>query len=369
MASRLLTQLAARIAAARDPVEAACLRAQRGIYLARQGKVDAAQAIVKAIRDEFGTRPNAEVMAWVSLVEALVHFYSQPGPNAMDRLRRAHALGRAMQHPVLVPLSAAWLAHIEFNANQLEPMLQHVQETLQLAQPDHHAALARVSLVVADAFHYAGRFDLAKDWYAAVRQHALAEGDDAMISAMLHNVAALRTNQVRVADAFKQPQPADAKQALMELESTKNYDLGIGTISLASFLPLVRAQLLTVEGRYVEALQLFSEVLDQRRSDNLERREACFFADRAWCNLQIGRRELALADVESACDREGVQADLDDAATTHARIAEVLDQLGDADKALTHRRIAAELRFKHAVEQESLLSRLQETLAGRRPVF
>jgi hypothetical protein len=38
MASRLLTQLAARIAAPRDPVEAACLRAQRGIYLAWQSK-------------------------------------------------------------------------------------------------------------------------------------------------------------------------------------------------------------------------------------------------------------------------------------------------------------------------------------------
>ena len=38
MASRLLTQLAARIAAARDPGEAACLPAQRGIYLAWHGK-------------------------------------------------------------------------------------------------------------------------------------------------------------------------------------------------------------------------------------------------------------------------------------------------------------------------------------------
>ena len=369
MASRLLTQLAARIAAARDPVEAACLRAQRGIYLARQGKVDEAQAIVKAIREEFGTRPNAEVTAWISLVEALVHFYSLPGPNAMDRLRRAHALSRAMQHPVLVPLCAAWLAHIEFNANEMEPMLQHVLEALQLAQADHHATLARVSLVVADAFHYAGRFDLAKDWYAAVRQHALAEGDDAMISAMLHNVAALRTNQVRVADAFKEPQPADMRRALLELESTRNYDLGIGTLSLASFLPLVRAQLLTVEGRYVEALALFSEVLDQCRPDTLERREACFFADRAWCNLQIGQQELALADIQSACDREGVPTDLDDAATTHARIAEILDRVGDADKALAHRRLATDLRSKYTAEQEKLLSRLQEALAGRRPVL
>ena len=140
MASRLLTQLAARIAATRDPVEAACLRAQRGIYLARQGKYGEAQAIVDAIRAEFGARPNAEVTAWISLVEALIHFYSQPGPKALDRLRRAHALSRAMNHPVLVPLCAAWLAHIEFNANRMEPMLQYAVEALRLAQPTHHAA-------------------------------------------------------------------------------------------------------------------------------------------------------------------------------------------------------------------------------------
>ena len=140
MASRLLAQLAARIAAARDPVEAACLRAQRGIYLARQGKHDEAEAIVKAIREEFGTRPNAEVTAWVSLVEAVSHFYSQPGPKALDRLRRAHALSRAMNHPVLVPLCAAWLAHIEFNGNRMEAMLQYAVEALRLAQPEHHRA-------------------------------------------------------------------------------------------------------------------------------------------------------------------------------------------------------------------------------------
>jgi len=128
-----------------------------------------------------------------------------PGPKALDRLRRAHALSRAMNHPVLVPLCAAWLVHIEFNANRMEPMLQYAVQALQLAQPTHHAARARVSLVIADAVHFAGRFDLAKDWCAAVRHHALAEGDDAMISAMLHDVAALRANWVRLSDVFNEP--------------------------------------------------------------------------------------------------------------------------------------------------------------------
>ena len=256
--SRWLAQLDARIGAARSPVEAACLRAQRGIYLARQGQHAEAQALVDAVRGEFDKRPNAEVTAWVSLLEAVIHFFSQPGPKALDRLRRAHVLARAINHPVLVPLCAAWLAHIEFNANRMEPMLQYAAEALRLAQPDHHAALARVSLVIADAFHFAGRFDLAKPWYAAVRDHALADGDDAMISAMLHNVAAFRASKTRLADAFGAADMEEASRAMLEAESTRNFDLGIGTASLSWFVPLLRAQLMTIDGRFEEAVDLFS---------------------------------------------------------------------------------------------------------------
>jgi tetratricopeptide (TPR) repeat protein len=359
MASRLLTQLASRIAAARDPVEAACLRAQRGIYLARQGKVDEAEALVKAVREEFGTRPNAEVTAWISLVEALIQFYGEPGPKARDRLRRAHALSRAMNHPMLVPLCAAWLAHIEFNSNRMEPMLQYAAEALRLAQPDHHAALARVSLVIADAFHYAGRFDLAKPWYAAVRQHALAEGDDAMISAMLHNVAALRANQVRFGDAFGERQPEEAKRAELELESTKNYDLGIGSVSFSSLLPLVRAQLLVVAGRLAEAESIYSSVLDEPNAEQLDRLEACYFADRAWCRSQLGNAHDALGDVHSAISRAPLPADPDDVAATAARIAQALEAIGEADMAATHRTRAIELRKVFLAMQQELLVNLQ----------
>jgi tetratricopeptide (TPR) repeat protein len=365
MASRLLAQLAARIAAARDPVEAACLRAQRGIYLARQGKYDEAEAIVKAIRDEFGTRPNAEVTAWISLVEALIHFYSQPGPKALDRLRRAHALSRAMNHPLLVPLCAAWLAHIEFNANRMKPMLQYAVEALRLAQPAHHAALARVSLVVADAFHYAGRFDLARPWYAAVREHALADGDDAMISAMLHNVAALRANQVRLSDAFQEPQPDEAKRALQELDSTSNYDLGIGTLSFALLIPLVRAQLFMAQGHFSEAIPIYSDTLGKSNAGSLKLREACFFAERAWCFIRTGQHEAARADVEAACVRIAIPADHDDVASMHARLADVLNQLGEHERASNHRHQSVDFRRQYSIAQENLLRQLQSALPDR----
>jgi tetratricopeptide (TPR) repeat protein len=282
----------------------------------------------------------------------------------LDRLRRAHALSRAINHPLLVPLCAAWLAHIEFNANRMERMLQYAVEALRLAQPEHHAALARVSLVIADAFHYAGRFDLAKPWYAAVREHALAEGDDAMISAMLHYVAALRANRVRLADAFREPQPEEARRALLELESTSNYDLGIGTLSLAQLIPLVRAQLFMVQGRYSDAVLLYSKTLDKQNIENLERCETCFFAERAWCFLRLGQAAAALADVEAACERMANPADPDDVASTHARVAEILNQLGQHERSVEHKNLSIDFRRQHQAAQAELLVRLQSALAS-----
>lgn len=355
-------QLAARIAAARNPVEAACLRAQRGIYLARQGKYEAAQAIVTAVRDEFGTRPNAEVTAWISLVEALIHFYSHPGPNAMDRLRRAHALGQAMQHPVLVPLSAAWLAHIEFNDNRMEPMLQHVQEALRLAQPDHHAALARVSLVVADAFHYAGRFDLAKDWYAKVRQHALAEGDDAMISAMLHNVAAFRASRTRLKDAFGEADMVETARAMMEAESTGNFDIGIGTASLSWFVPLLRAQLLTVEGRYGEAAILFSQNLESAETQGVARLMVSFLADYAWCRFKLGDAGSALAYAARCEEAAQHDCDADDLAASLARVSAIYEANGKHEKAISLRERGHASLANHAEAQAQLLGQLLNLL-------
>jgi tetratricopeptide (TPR) repeat protein len=362
VASRLLAQLASRIAAARDPVVAACLRAQRGIYLARQGKYEHAQATVDAIRSEFGARPDAQVTAWVSLVEALIHFYSQPGPRARDRLQRAQVLSRAMNHPVLVPLCAAWLAHVEFNDNRMQPMLQQVREALQRAQPDHHAALARVSLVVADALHFAGRFDLAKPWYAKVREHALAEGDDAMISAMLHNVAAFRASKTRLAASFGEADMEEVSRAMMEAESTGNYDAGIGTASLAWFVPLLRAQLLTVEGRYEEAIALFASNLASAEAQGVARLMVSFLADSAWCHFQVGNAESASAHAALCLEAATPDCDPDDLAASLARVAAIYEAHGSNEKARDLRERARASLAQHVEVQKRLLNALLELL-------
>ena len=369
MRSRLLGRLDAQIASEPDAVRQASLRAQRAMHWARQGAHEAVLREVGAIREAFGKRPNAEVTAWISLAEAVNSFYSQPGPQALDRLRRAQALARAIGHVELQALSAAWLAHLEFNASRMEPMIEHAAEALRLAGPEHHAALARASLVVADAYHYAGRFDLAKGWYAAVRQHALVDGDDAMISAMLHNVAAFRANNVRMEAAFGVLDEDQAARALLEMESTRNYDLGIGTASLNLFVPLLRAQLFAAVGRHDEALRLFEEHVELTPSQGMTRLLPTYLADMAWCLLRTGNSDRARATLRRALAQPVEHSDPDDIAAAYARFSMISAAIGDSDAALEFGRRAAIEIERHRASQECLLTGLKRAVLERPPVL
>lgn len=358
MQSRLLAQLDKQLAHTREPVAWARVQAQRALYYARQGERHDAARIIQEVRAKFEAHPHAEVTAWISLAEALNQFYAKPGPEGMDRLRRAQALARAIQHEELVPLCAAWLAHFEFNANRMPEVLAHAREVLALAKPEHHAAWARISLVLADAYHFAGRFDLAKGWYARVREHALAQGDDAMTSAMLHNVAAIRTNNSRIADAFASAPEGEVHRAEMEAASTSHYDLGIGTLSLKTWVPLVKAQLLTIQRRFDEALVIFNDVLENKHEEDLARRDACHFADRAWCLAATGQLDEALKQASVAEARVLPICDDDDLACAHARLSSVYKLAGAKVRAQEHEVEAKRVLLIHMQKQAWLLQEL-----------
>jgi tetratricopeptide (TPR) repeat protein len=256
------------------------------------------------------------------------------------------------------------MAHFEFNANQMPTMLAHAREVLATTKPEHHAAWARISLVLADAYHFAGRFDLAKGWYAKVREHALVQGDDAMTSAMLHNVAAIRTNNARIADAFRLDLNVDIRRAELEAESTLNYDFGIGTTSLKTLVPLVRAQLFTIQGRFPDALKLFNDVLDNKHEEDLERRDACHHADRAWCLAASGDITSALTWAKVAESRVLPICDVDDLACAHARLAAIYLSAGDEITSAKHLATANGHLEAHRTAQGALLDGLDKLLSN-----
>jgi tetratricopeptide (TPR) repeat protein len=231
-------------------------------------------------------------------------------------------------------------------------MTRRVAETLRLADAKHHAAQSRIGLVIAQAYHFAGRYDLAQPWYASARQHGSAEGDEAMLAALMANMAWLNASQARQ-NVLSGPGESQAtRQALLGAESSQNFDALVGTAALDALAPVMRAQLLSLQGRHADALRLYEQHLDLALTQGAAHMANWLRADLAWCRLQLKQADLALEDARAAEAANRDDCDLDDRAATHSRLAQVYAELGQIDAAKKHSQ-QAEAAWKALGEEQA----------------
>jgi len=328
--SRLLTRLDTEILAERDPLRADLLRAERAAYLIRQGQTDEAKSVLTKLHQKYDGRPNVQMSAWLSLAESLASYLNDLEPRALSE-----AAGLAGTQA----LSAAWLAQMEYGRHDFAAMAGYLRETLRLAAADHHGARSRASMVVALSLHLCGQMSIATDWYMNARDHAAAEGDDATISALMHNMSWLRMHSLRQEQVGGPVDGSAGLHARIGVESTVIYDQLKGISTLAPLKPILQAQIHALEGRPIEALALFDKHMGLQ-PDGMSRFHCTVLADRAWCLSQVGRTIDARS---AAIDAEGSflkETQVDDRASTHSRLADVFTTVGDIEKAKQHQMLA-----------------------------
>jgi tetratricopeptide (TPR) repeat protein len=366
--SRLLLRLEAEIGAAKSVLEADCLRAERAGYLARLGRFEEVQQELADLHGRYDLRPNAAVSAWLNFVEGLTVYFSATGVPTTDKLKRSFALSSAVGLLSLQSLSAAWLAQFDYVRVDIDSMASNIRKSLKTAKPDHHSARSRAALVVAQALHLAGRQDLALPWYRIAREHAVADGDDATISALMHNMGWLRMMALRQTVLSGNPTVSGGEHALMNAESTNHFDLLVGDISWSYLKPILRAQILSLQGRFVDALELYERNLTASDSEGTSRLQANLLADKAWCLAKAGQVVPAAECARSASERIGADTHADDLAAAHSRLAQVFALLSNADGAAHHAAMATETWRNHESLQERivlLLGKLSETGSDR----
>ena len=373
--SRLMQRLDAAITAAGNPVEAQCLRAERAALLARQGQLEAAKTVIDELGAQLAWQPVTALRAWLALAEGLHGYYSALGHGAQARIDEAYELTRGVATLTrLHALAAAWLANMAFASDDMPRMAALVREGLEAAQPENHGARARAALVAGYAFHFAGDNARAQPWYEASRRHAIADGDETHLSALMHNQAWMRASQARLAllfgDAGDDAASAEAvAHALMGAESIGHYDAGVGTASLGSLVPMLRAQVLTAQARWPEALDLFEINFEAALGDGLTRLAPCLLADRAWCEWHVGNARKAQALAAAAEQALAQPCDTDDRAMAMARLAQVWAALGDRAAATHHREAAQSQHAAHVTQQRQIAALLDRTLAGLDPTL
>lgn len=367
MNSRFLNSVDARMAAAKTALERAQLEASKANFLARQGSHEQAKEIVSRLRSHFADRPDAGLSASLHLVDGLIDFFHDLSPAATDKLRRAYALAAASGARSVAALSAAWLAHMDFSAHRFEGMGGHLTRAFEAARDEDHAALSRCSSVCAVALHLGRDFAGARYWYRAARLHGLQDEDNAAISSYMHNQLAMAVMSLRQAILAGDEQDLEEiKLLLSEARSTEDYDELTGAVSLSKLIPILKANLLSLQGKPREALQIYDQELLAAREQGMERMAPWLLADMASCHLRLGDNAGALA---LALEADGELAStiglqVDDAAAARSRLAEVFAGLGHTSHAEELRRSARTNwgRFRQVQEE---LAKIAGELDGR----
>lgn len=356
MDSRLLATLNAQASGTLDPVLWARAVCRASSHFARHGMTREALKSISVVRAQFGNELHHEVASWLMLAEGVLHFFQLQSRESYDRIRRGYGLAVALKTESALPSCAAWMAHFEFNECMYDKMVFHLQEALTLAKADDHQAHARASLVLADAFHLAGEYVLARPWYEKTRLRAAAEGDEATLSAMLYNVAAFRAANVRLDDAFGFEMTKEAHRASMETSSSINYDYAIGTLSLDFLSHMLRGLIFTIDKKYNEAIEIFKGI-DLTKIP--KRMLGSVYADVAWCSANIGQEAASWERAKLAADALIYITDSDDCAYVNSRIANVAALCNRPEDESRFRLAANEALKEHRKFQADLLQLLR----------
>ncbi len=356
----MLTRLDQELAQCADPIRQAELQAERASYLARTGHFVEANEILSALRKSYGDGRSARVSVWIMFVEGLVLYFERVSADARDRLLRAHAISSAAGLPDLRLLTAAWLAHFEFERGSFEEMGRLI--ALVSASPDNSSpdVRARVAIVLADAFSYSGDPVKAQMWFEICRQNALEAGDRATVGALMYNRSAFGLWRARV-EHFGHGDLVDLERlSLLEIELSSSWAFQVGTnvVSLSHLIELSRARFLIFRNRFSEAIEILAPL--QSRMSSLENRNnrSSVVADLGWCFLNSGNAEAArniLRDVDLADIRK---LDVDDRLVTFSILTRIADSLGVVSRRMEYE---SELLDAHLAYNEEM-ARLKAVL-------
>ena len=186
--------------------------------------------------------------------------------------------------------------------------------------------------------------------------HAIDDGDDASLSALMYNMAEMRTAVARRESLANIV--VGKIGLLLGADSIKHYDSVVGGSVNSHLTAVLRAQVLTVDGEFEQARVLFESHLPQTMSAGLARLGSSMLADLAWCRVNTGQHEHALLQARESELELDPSCDIDDRAATHSRLSQVYAMLGDAETAQRHAGLAAAEWQEFAKQQQALASAL-----------
>jgi tetratricopeptide (TPR) repeat protein len=355
-----LNRLRGELQTASGAAHRAEVGARVAAQLARLGQFDESRSIIQALRADFGDGRDGRVTVWIMVAEGLTHFYQDLSPLALDRLMRAQALGFALKYSPIIAFASAWKAHIEFELSNFDAMVNSLVSSMNHAASDDHDSLARVSMVICNSFLVCGCQSEADVWFFKGRNHAISNGDQASVEALLYNRAVFALSFLRVENCLGEEVRGEAlARARIEMNSAINLHGLTRNSALANHLSLWAARLSLLEGKYQEAIERFANCKGQSPFANYNFSSDFIDLEMAYCQLRLGGAIGSAQMRGELVDSDFTNLDIDDqmiAAWIKWKISQIDERFGDAEKTL---RNLTKLRADVISQRQSLADKLR----------
>lgn len=364
MTSPLVSRLEAELRTIADPIEKGCLSAQLACYQARIGEFDDAELTRVELRKKFGDGHSARVSILIMCLEGLLLYFKDLDPGARDRLMRANLLSVACNQKTLVALTAAWLAHIDFNQGRFDSMAGAIAQCFEAMHADDGTASCRVSLVLGDAFSFVGQMTQARVWYEHARVTANRIGDQAAVGALTYNRAALHVASARVKRLASLLDQSEVQYVNAEVRSAVNYQYVARLASLDHLLRAASIGVLMLEEKYEEAASSISELVSSSAVPINSAELALLHADNAHCLARLGKSQQAADAAQLATSIRTDRFDADDRALIFGALSNFSATEGDAATAEKFRESQSKALDEHQKTIASLSALLDRYSAG-----
>jgi hypothetical protein len=321
---RTLQNLDSLILAARSEQEKRVLLIKKACALVRFSFIEEAAVILKDVRSR-ASAYDPRLSAWMMFCEGLMEHFGTLADKACRDFKRAYAVSVAAGDMELAAIASAWVAHAEFCAGHLAGVPGPLVQAFTYANRSNGAARARACLVVADMYNCTGDQISARPWYKRAREAAVHDGDIAMQSVVMYNDTAFRVSNVVIDDCHGKADKHAVMLASTSVDSVGNLDLGLGRRHLTSMVPLLRAEVRSVQRRWDEAIGLFDAYLCDRSVEAQRRLMPKFEVQRAYCLAMTGDLAIAVQQAREAVKQAGVCTEFDDLFVLHSRAASVFE--------------------------------------------
>lgn len=362
--SPLLKRLQTQLVEETDPFRRAEIRATCAAYHARAGDFDVARQEIAETRQSFGDGRSGRVTILLMLAEALVLHFGDLSPSAADRVARALLLSKAMRERELIALTSAWMGYFQFEKSDFDLSLRSIAEAIENASSTDHAAMSRCAIVLLNSFAMCGNWVSSQHWFLKGREHALAEGDQASVDALLHSKAVFGVAWLRVKRCSGEVDEAALARSRLEIASARNLQRLTQIGAHEDYIELADAMLSSIEGQYEVALAKLRS-LEQRGPFPVRHFNHSVQAiERAFCCIGLGRIDDALEALQQIERAEIAGLDVDDLLVAEWLMNEIAvkDQRLAAFGSTRDRLETARSNHEHAVAAlQEMLSRFSKT--------